>query len=323
MTMAMGRIHFVCPDTDVPSGGIRVIYRHVDHLVAAGVDAAVVHETSGFRPTWFDASRTPVRYADQLDVAPGHDLLVIPEIYGPDLHRIGPGVAKVVFNQNAYNTFFGYSPDVAELRTPYTHPEVAGAVVVSDDNAEYLRHGFPRLTVHRVVNAVDPGLFRPGLKRRRIAFMPRKNADQALQVLNLLKFRGVLDGVEVVALDGMSEAEVAAALRETLVFLSFGHPEGFGLPAAEAMACGCAVAGYHGYGGREFVTAEHAFPVDTGDIVGFARTVEDLLARDPAELQATGARAAAFVAERYSPRRERASVLAAWGALSGALAVAA
>jgi glycosyltransferase involved in cell wall biosynthesis len=315
-------VYFVCPDTDVPSGGIRVIYRHVAHLNAAGLAASVVHRAPGFRPTWFPTAGVPVTHTEAITPTAA-DLLVIPEIYGPDLAQLGPGVPKAVFNQNAFNTFLGYTPEVADRRTPYTHPEVAGAVVVSDDNAEYLRHGFPELTVHRVVNAVDPALFHPGPKRRRIAFMPRKSAEQALQVINLLKFRGVLDGVEVVALDGMTEAEVAAALRETLVFLSFGHPEGFGLPAAEAMACGCAVAGYHGYGGREFFMSEHAFPVATGDIVGFARTVEDLLRSDPAELEATGARAAAFVAERYAPQRERESVVAAWGVLSGARALAA
>jgi glycosyltransferase involved in cell wall biosynthesis len=319
--VSLPHVFFVCPDTDVPSGGIRVIYRHVAHLNAAGLPASVVHRAPGFRPTWFDTAGVPVTHTEALTPTRA-DLLVIPEIYGPDLARIGPGVPKAVFNQNAYNTFLGYTPDPADRRTPYTHPEVAGAVVVSDDNAAYLRHGFPGLAVHRVVNAIDPALFAPAPKRRRIAFMPRKNAEQALQVLNLLKFRGALDGVEVLALDGMSEEQVAAALRETLVFLSFGHPEGFGLPAAEAMACGCAVAGYHGYGGREFLTAEHAFPVDAGDIVGFARTVEDLLARDPADLQAAGARAAAFVAARYSPQRERESVLAAWGALCGAPALA-
>lgn len=30
---------FVCPDTDVATGGVRVIYRAVDHLRAAGHDA--------------------------------------------------------------------------------------------------------------------------------------------------------------------------------------------------------------------------------------------------------------------------------------------
>ena len=36
-----------------------------------------------------------------------------------------------------------------------------------------------------------------------------------------------------------------------LIFLSFGHPEGFGLPITEAMASGYWVIGYHGGGGRE------------------------------------------------------------------------
>ena len=36
-----------------------------------------------------------------------------------------------------------------------------------------------------------------------------------------------------------------------LIFLSFGHPEGFGLPVAEALASQCAVVGYDGIGGRE------------------------------------------------------------------------
>ena len=30
----------------------------------------------------------------------------------------------------------------------------------------------------------------------------------------------------------------------SILFLSFGYPEGFGLPVAEAMSCGCAVIGY-------------------------------------------------------------------------------
>ena len=60
-----------------------------------------------------------------------------------------------------------------------------------------------------------------------------------------------------------SEAAVADILRESQVFLSFGHPEGFGLPPAEALACGCLVIGYHGGGGREYFGPAGAYPAGT------------------------------------------------------------
>jgi len=307
--------YFVCPDTDAPSGGVRVIYRHVGHLTAAGIGATVVHRARGFRPSWFRDEGVPITSTEEITPRPGIDLLVIPEIYGPDLAVIAPGVRKAVFNQNAYNTFNGYNPDPADLRTPYGHAEVAAAVVVSEDNRAYLRHAFPGLDVRRTVNCVDPALFRPEPKRRRLAFMPRKNAEQAVQVLKMLAFRGVLDDVEVVALDAMSEEQVAAELRSSLLFLSFGYPEGCPCPPKEALASGCVVVGYHGMGGRDYLTGEHAFPVDQGDIVAFARTVETLLLRPQAELEAFGARAAAFVHDRYSPQAERDSAVDVWGEL--------
>ena len=40
-------------------------------------------------------------------------------------------------------------------------------------------------------------------------------------------------------------------MMDSTIFLSFGHPEGFGLPVAEALASQCAVVGYDGIGGRE------------------------------------------------------------------------
>ena len=314
------RLWFVCPDTDVPSGGIRVLYRHVEHLQSAGHAAAVVHERAGFRPTWF-TSTAPVAYADDID-AHTHDLVVMPEIFGPHLHAIAPGVRKAVFNQNAYNTFKGY--DAPATAFAYRQPEVVGAVVVSDDNAEYLRHAFAGLDVRTVVNAIDPALFRfrpLEEKRVRIAWMPRKNAVDAQQVLNILAARDALDGVDVLALDGLTVAQVADALADALIFLSTGHPEGFGLPAAEAMASGCLTVGYHGMGGREFFTAETGVPIPHGDVVAFARAVEDLLQRHrerPGELAAFAASAAAAIRARYSPERERESVLRAWlGLLHG------
>ncbi len=99
------------------------------------------------------------------------------------------------------------------------------------------------------------------------------------------------------------------------MFLSFGYPEGCPCPPKEAMAAGCAVVGYHGMGGRDYIRAPHAYPVDQGDIVAYARLVEELLGGEQAELERTGLAASAFVHETYSERAERDSAVAVWGDL--------
>jgi hypothetical protein len=76
---------------------------------------------------------------------------------------------------------------------PYHHPEVEAAIVVSEDSAAYLRYVFPLLPVYRTVNAIDPHMFFPApMRRRRLAFMTRRNLEDAVQIINILKFRGVL-----------------------------------------------------------------------------------------------------------------------------------
>ena len=72
--------------------------------------------------------------------------------------------------------------------------------------------------------------------------------------------------------------EVASALQDALFFLSCGHPEGFGLPLAEAIACGCLVVGYHGLAGRDFALP-HMQVVEFGDLLGLLKGVEQELAR--------------------------------------------
>ena len=76
----------------------------------------------------------------------------------------------------------------------------------------------------------------------------------------------------------LQHEEVALALQEALLFLSCGHPEGFGLPLAEAIACGCLVVGYHGLAGRDFATP-HMEVVEFGDLLGLLKGLEQELAR--------------------------------------------
>jgi glycosyltransferase involved in cell wall biosynthesis len=331
-------IYYVCPDHDTPAGGIRGIYRHVDALRRNGFEAFVVHERPGFRCSWFE-SETPIlgwsargyeleapvdRPFLQLQGPPSFelsaaDVVVVPEIYGPHIAEIAPGIPKVIFNMNVHFTFRYYSHDVKALErqaSPYHHPDVVAVVVKSRQGYEYLRFAFPHARVLQVRNSFDPALFyveEP--KEPWIGYMPRRNVEDGLHVLSILALRGTLRDYEIVPIDGLDENGVAALLRRCLVFLSLGTQEGFVRPPAEAMACGAAVVGYHGNGGRELFRAEFTNVVTAGDIREFAQELEKVLrlhTQRPEELRERRRQAAEFVHQNYSPELEEMDLLSAW-----------
>jgi hypothetical protein len=310
------RILVLCPDNDTPSGGVRRLYRHVDVLCAHAMPAWVVHEKPGFRCRWF-SNTTPILDLSQVRPTPS-DVLVVPEIFAHGMATLAPGVPKVIFNQNAYLTFRGWPLEGADGFAPYRSPDVVATLAVSEDNTDYLQYAFPGTTTHRVHYGIDPWFAPRFPKRKAMAYMPRKNAQDVVQVLNLLRGRGSLSGWEIVPIDGVPEAEVAKRLGDCAMFLSFGHPEGFGLPPLEAMASGCVVVGYHGRGGREFFDPEFCYPVEVGDMVGFAKAVEDVLGleqREPGTLERKGKLAAEYVRVNYSPEREAQDIIAIWEAI--------
>ncbi|PWK76875.1 glycosyltransferase family 1 protein [Aminobacter sp. AP02] len=305
-------IYFVTPDHDSPSGGIRVIYRHVDILNAAGFNAYVVHWTRGFRCNWFENDTRVTNFAN-IAVRSG-DLLVFPEVDVDLLSRLPRGVRHVIFNQNSHLTWSRCT--TADARRLYAaKPDLAGVVTVSEHNRAMLARAFPDChPLHRVHLGLDEGLFypAPGPRARRVAYMPRRGRNDALQVLAMLHARGALHGWEVVPLDGLSHAMVADQLRTTCLFLAFTHQEGFGLPSAEAMACGNYVIGNHGFSGREFFRPEFSTAIEAGDTLAFVRAVEEVLSRDnldPGWCVARGRLAAKYIQSNYSVAAERNDVV--------------
>jgi hypothetical protein len=301
-------IYFLAPDLARPSGGVRTIYRSVDLLNAAGVPATVVHTRNGFRCRWF-RNTTAVVYPP-LTVG-ASDVLVPPEelylLRAPDF---APGVRKVVFNQNAYRTFRALRGAVATPSAAHDDPDLVAVLVVSEDNERYLNHALPGVPVARMHQWIDPAVFHVDLsaRRRRIAVMPRKRNEEFAQLVGILNARGALAGWELEPLDGRPEAEVGARLREAVLFVSLSRAEGFGLPPAEAMACGCAVIGFHGMGGREIFRPPFAHAIEDGDVLALATAVEEFLVtydRRAPELEELAKEGADFIASTYS--RERAT----------------
>jgi glycosyltransferase involved in cell wall biosynthesis len=283
------------------------MYRHVDVLNEAGVPAAVLHGRRGFRCTWF-ANRTRVTDVRSVALGPA-DLLVVTEI---DLDAVrGGGIRHVVFNQSGHLTW-DYDPVGANAHY-LTSPDLAGVMVVSEHSADLLRYAFGR-PVHRIRLGIDPELFCPPdvSNGRIISYMPRRGRSDAERVLHLLRARGTLAGWTVDAVDGVGQDEVARRLRRSTVFLSTAYQEGFGLPAAEAMACGNYVLGGHGFGGREFFGGGFSRSVPAGDLLALAEAVEETLvceAAEPGWCWSRGIRASRHVLAEYSLDAERASIL--------------
>ena len=316
------------PDLPRPIGGVKQVHRFAEALIACGRQATLIQQEAAFHPGWFASSVPSIgleEWRSRNDLCAARDVVVLPETFLPVLESYGPGLPKLIFNQNGA---YSFGTDPAQLRQPpaevlrlYHHPLVAQVLCVSEHDERLLERGFGLGAgqVSRLVNGIETELFRPaGPKRRQIALMPRKNGRDAAIVAALLQAQPWWPGWQLVPIHKRPQAEVARILQDSLVFLAFGHPEGFGLPLAEALACGSALVGYSGLGGRELLAlgAEHgvSLEVDYGDWLGFVDAVAALdrsLHKQPdAVLQALLA-ASKAVRARYSPQAMQASVAAA------------
>ena len=321
-------IYILSPDTNVPTGGIKQLYRNADILNKTGFHASIIHSQNGFRCTWFD-NDTPVAYLAETKMKKS-DYLIVPEIFGELFSseiEIG-GVNRelrelihlsrktVIFNQCCYLSFHGYSV-AEEMTNPFwLSKSVVATIVVSEDSREYMHSVFPKMRTFRIHNSVDPKFFSyQREKKKQICFMTRKLHDDVTQVVHILKYRGLLGDFRLIPIENKTEQEVAEIMKDSLIFLSFSYQEGCPLPPLEAMMCGCLVIGYDGRGGREYFKNEFSYPVEGGDIIGFAKKIEEVIRfyhRDPSAVDAKREKAFEYVRKTYSPEREREEITQCW-----------
>jgi len=341
------RIFFLAPDNSSPSGGRLMIYHLVDILVKLGYDAHVLHQTRNFRYDWF-SNATPVCHtyqmkrsrrrsglikhfcrfylgivkdllASPMESTPKatmtkNDILVLPATLTSFCNQILPGMPKVSLSQNPYLLFKCSCFDNRD--ETIFHPDIIARITMSELN--YAMHClvFPESTIWNVPVYIDSKLYNySGRKLRKIAYMPRRMQADSLGLISMLKLRGKLQGFEFVAIDGMSQAGVANTLKDALMFLSFSHREGFGLPPAEAMACGCIVVGYSGNGGDEFFDHTSAYKIPDGDLVEYALKVESLIQEyisDPEKLDAERRRASEQILTEFGQARTEKALMNAW-----------
>ena len=258
-------IRFMAPDLPTPSGGIKVIYRYVEHLCAIGFDARVWHGTSGFSyDSW--RSMAPVDTGAELHFAAG-DVLVMPETGGSKWSFLSQGSPVVVLCQGM-DFVFANSDFLTDEPGAYPGwPQATAAIAVSDAIYTFLERAcHPGFPLHNVPVQIE-AWFQPAEKERRIALMPRRRREDLLGAVQLVRRSGRLGNWEIVLIDGMTQQQVAEELARAAVFLFGAEREGVGLPGAEAMASGCYVVGFTGDGAKEYMLPVHASVIADSDVV--------------------------------------------------------
>lgn len=303
MSLSSSRIYFLCPDVAHATGGVTKIYEFASALKSQGFNAIIVHQDPGYRLSWF-SSDVPVVSRARTVVEP-NDLLVIPEFMGDVIPKL-KGCTKIVLYQASFNPADAHFSD----------EQVVSLITVSDYIQRYASFAHPRANSLRIRMGYDSFTFFPDFskKKKQIAYLPRRRADDSRRILKALERRGSLKGWSVVAIDGLSASEVANLLRESAIFLSFSQREGFGLPPLEAMACGCLVVGFHGHGGAEFFDPSYCYPIPEDDICFFQETLEGLLLNPKIEAicKDKGNAAASAVSQKYAIQVQNNDVIKAF-----------
>jgi hypothetical protein len=308
--MAGARILYVAQPVGFPSGGVSMLFRHVEILSSRGFDA-YIYLLPGEGDLFVSHNARIIDATQPFEITPD-DVFVIPEgwvLAYPQL--LSSPARKYVFCQNHFYAFAGLgdAPSYAVLG-------IEGVIAVSNVIARFLEREFGTGPVPVVPCAIDTQLFRPRCKRRQIAFMPRKLGLEGDFMRDLFRRRHhAYADIPWVRIDKLPIETVAGLLGETSWFLSLSHLEGFGLPPLEAMACDALVAGFHGEGGLEYASRSNGFWCPTGDLDGCVAALARLVALTDAGLGETLLAGGRATVARYSREAQERALVEVWTAI--------
>ena len=259
-------------------GGVKAIFQHVELLAEAGLEALVASR-DGAAPGWFETKAKAIT----LDQVKDDDILVFPEndasLFKSFANRRN---RKLVFCQNPYQVFRGL-----EGISSYADAGASHILCPSHTVMQFCRRRFPGMKVAYTPYYIDHErfIYEPG-KALQICAVPRKRMMEFGAIVDL--FRATYPQYREVPwmyTHNATEAEVAATMRKSAVYLALSRLEAHGMTTLEAMACGCVVAGFTGvFGGNDSASVRNGFWAAEDDIFGcvdqLGRAVQLAIARD-------------------------------------------
>ena len=349
----MPRYFFVVPDVDRPVGGVAVSAQMAQYLSDEGYEAAMLSGTSEYTYDFADnenlkyfyyppLSRVPETFMGRrqklqrflkrifakrkppknqiLDLRPD-DVFVIPEFWYPEYYAVFPDHKHILNAQHVLSFCTAILRDGNDGGRRFLDQFVA-AITISEATKQSV-DVFAKRDSFLISQSIAHPDFDPNRpKKRKICYMPRKRVRELGIIENYLKNAPEFDDWELCPIQNMAHHELKETLNESLIFLSFSHEEGFGLPPAEAMAAGCIVIGYTGVGGDEFFDDASGVPILDADITGFAQAINDVIVEydtDPTRLDKIRKDAAHRISSTYTKDAMRTSLISAWAEIENRL----
>lgn len=257
------------------SGGTAVIKDMITFTKGMGYDTYIYCLDEGTRQSWL------TRHSDIIHIPvndiKSDDILIASEEFVWAIPTLSHLTSRYIILNQGLNA--SLVSDFGRNTYPVTKLIYQGALGVIGNSVHTCENittlfELDKSKVHLYTIGVSD-IFQPKDKRNVVSFMSRKNRAFGCFVINYLC--GKYPEVQFVDINQMTQEQAADVYGRSRIFLSFGGPEGFGLPPLEAALCGCKVIGFDGGGGEEFFVEPIFTKIPFYDHMEFIKVAEDYL----------------------------------------------
>ena len=261
-------IYYFVPIHSKPSWGIGIIYYHVEILTRNGINAVLLHEDKNIRLDWLDLY-PPSKNMEQVNPRKLNveDILVVPEVCMDRSWLKKVPCRKILFIQAP-----GYIYESLPMNETHRSLGFSEAFIIMPHQLPIVEKHI-HLHAHLIPPFVRDIFFEgslPNPRKKQIVLYPKYQQIDYTIVRKLLHDRimnrkGILPANwfqewNLVELKGMSHKQVARTLSESSIFISLNTFEALNTSVIEAMATGCLVFCYEGFGPRDYLrNEENAF----------------------------------------------------------------
>lgn len=258
------------------SGGLSVINAAMNHLKEENFEVCIYYYAYEQQESIHLGLEKSFKRLTLDDLDPLTDIVVVAEEFIWVAHDcLKPrGIKYVIFNQGISASLYSHNP---YLEHKSTYHNATGILVNSLHTARGVEKLFEvpsnKVFMHRM--GIDPTMYYPEPKENIASCLAYKNGNFVRFIQHYFKDKYPDWKLEVINL--LPKHETAAIFRKSKLFLSFGGPEGFGLPPLEAALSGCKVIGFTGGGGEEYFKPPIFTAVKFMDHIDFVEKLDHVI----------------------------------------------